>query len=83
MIVKAIESDEFDYVNLHWYFVNPLTWPAVEAAAARDMGVFIISPSDKGGKLYASPKKMIELCRPLTPILFNDLLLPRRRKSTR
>jgi hypothetical protein len=73
VIVKAIESDEFDYVNLHWYFVNPLTWPAVEAAATRDMGVFIISPSDKGGKLYEPPKKMVELCRPLSPIQFNDL----------
>lgn len=73
VIVKAIESDEFDYVNLHWYFVNPLTWPAVEATATRDMGVFIISPSDKGGKLYEPPKKMVELCRPLSPIQFNDL----------
>ena len=73
VILKAIESDRFDYVNLHWYFVNPLTWPAVEAAAARDMGVFIISPSDKGGKLYQPSKKMVELCQPLTPIMFNDL----------
>jgi len=23
---------EFDYVNLHWYFVNPLNWSSVEAA---------------------------------------------------
>ena len=53
IILKAIESDGFDYVNLHWYFVNDLNWSAVEAAAARDMGVFIISPNDKGGKLYA------------------------------
>jgi hypothetical protein len=73
VILKAIDSGEFDYVNLHWYFVNPLTWPAVEAAAARDMGVFIISPNDKGGKLYEPPKKLVELCRPLTPMIFNDL----------
>jgi predicted aldo/keto reductase-like oxidoreductase len=73
VILKAINTGEFDYVNLHWYFVNPLTWPAVEAAAARDMGVLIISPNDKGGKLYESPKKLVELCRPLTPMIFNDL----------
>ena len=73
LILEAIESDAFDYVNLHWYFVNPLTWPAVEAAARRDMGVFIISPSDKGGKLYEPPAKLVELCRPLSPIQFNDL----------
>ncbi len=73
LILRAIESDGFDYVNLHWYFVNELTWPAIEAAAARDLGVFIISPNDKGGKLYSPPPKLVELCRPLTPMQFNAL----------
>jgi predicted aldo/keto reductase-like oxidoreductase len=73
IIRDAINSGEFDYVNLHWYFVNDFNWPAVEAARARDMGVFIISPNDKGGKLYEPPPKMSELCRPLTPMQFNDL----------
>lgn len=73
VIVDAVETAEFDYVNLHWYFVNPLNWPAVEAATRQDMGVFIISPSDKGGKLYDPPAKLVELCRPLSPIAFNDL----------
>jgi uncharacterized protein len=73
IILDAISSDEFDYVNLHWYFVNDLNWPAIEAAARRDMGVFIISPNDKGGKLYAPPKKLVDLCHPLTPMQFNDL----------
>lgn len=73
IILRAIESDGFDYVNLHWYFVNELNWPAIEAATARDMGVFIISPNDKGGKLYAPPPKLVELCRPLTPMQFNAL----------
>jgi predicted aldo/keto reductase-like oxidoreductase len=73
IIERAIESDGFDYVNLHWYFVNPFNWSAVEAAARRDMGVFIISPSDKGGKLYAPPEKLRKLCAPLSPIQFNDL----------
>ncbi len=73
VIVKAIESGEFDYVNLHWYFVNPTTWPAVKAAADRDMGVFIISPNDKGGMLHQPPARLAELCSPLTPMQFNDL----------
>jgi hypothetical protein len=73
IILKAIESDEFDYVNLHWYFVNDLNWPAVEAASVRDMGVFIISPNDKGGKLYAPPPKLSKLCEPLHPMQFNAL----------
>jgi uncharacterized protein len=73
IILKAIGSDQFDYVNLHWYFVNDLNWAAIEAAHARDMGVFIISPNDKGGKLYAPPAKLSRLCAPLTPMQFNDL----------
>ncbi|RME95259.1 MAG: aldo/keto reductase [Verrucomicrobia bacterium] len=73
IILAAIRSGGFDYVNLHWYFVNELTWPAIEEARARDMGVFIISPNDKGGKLYNPPPKLVELCRPLSPMQFNDL----------
>ena len=73
IILETIQHGDFDYINLHWYFVNDLNWPAVEAAHARDMGVFIISPNDKGGKLYEPSKKMSELCSPLTPMQFNDL----------
>src|SRR6202007_874638 len=73
LILEAIQGAEFDYLNVHWYFVNDLNWPAVEAARARDMGVFIISPNDKGGKLYDPPRKLIELCAPLSPMIFNDL----------
>lgn len=73
IIVKAIETDEFDYVNLHWYYINQTNWPAIEAANRHDMGVFIISPSDKGGKLYDPPQKLVKLCSPLSPMVFNDL----------
>jgi uncharacterized protein len=73
VILETVNSNEFDYVNLHWYFVNHLNWPAVVAARKLDMGVFIISPNDKGGKLYEPPPKMVELCAPLLPMQFNDL----------
>ena len=73
IIRQAIESDVFEYVNLHWYFVNDLNWSCIEAAARRDMGVFIISPNDKGGKLYAPPPKLVDLCQPLSPMQFNAL----------
>ncbi|MGK7899912.1 MAG: aldo/keto reductase [Hormoscilla sp.] len=73
IIVKTIETGQFDYVNLHWYYINQVNWPAIEAAERQDMGVFIISPSDKGGKLYAPPPKLVELCKPLSPMQFNDL----------
>ena len=73
VILEAVNSGGFDYINVHWYFVNDLNWPAVQAAAAQDMGVFIISPNDKGGKLYEPPAKLVKLCAPLTPMQFNDL----------
>ncbi len=73
VIVKAIETNQFDYVNLHWYYINQTNWAAIEAATQHDMGVFIISPSDKGGKLYAPPEKLTKLCAPLSPMVFNDL----------
>ncbi|NQU10614.1 aldo/keto reductase [bacterium] len=73
VICAAINTGAFDYVNLHWYYVNDFTWPAVEAATRHDMGVFVISPNDKGGKLYEPTGKMIRRCAPLTPMAFNDL----------
>jgi hypothetical protein len=73
VIVQTIETDQFDYVNLHWYYINQFNWPAIEAANRRDMGVFIISPSDKGGMLYKPPQKLVKLCAPLSPMVFNDL----------
>jgi predicted aldo/keto reductase-like oxidoreductase len=79
IVVKAIETGLFEYVNLHWYFVyHPINWAPVQAAAKLDMGVFIISPCDKGGKLYEPPPKLIDLCQPLTPMQFNDLYCLRR-----
>ncbi len=73
IILDAVNSGEFAYFNVHWYFVNDLNWAAIEAATRLDMGVFIISPNDKGGKLYAPPKKLVDMCAPLTPMQFNSL----------
>ena len=73
LILQAVNTGEFDYVNLHWYFVNPLNWSSVEAAHRLDMGVFIISPNDKGGKLQEPGEKIKALSAPLTPMQFNDL----------
>lgn len=85
IILRAITTDAthhghtgFDYVNLHWYTIFQRNWPAIEAATARDMGVFIISPSDKGGMLYKPSDDLVALCDPLHPIVFNDLWTLRR-----
>lgn len=73
IIIKAIETNQFDYLNLHWYYIFQNNWPAIAAATAKDMGIFIISPSDKGGQLYNPPQKLVDLCQPLSPMVFNDL----------
>lgn len=72
-IIELIDSGEFEYVNLHYYFTAQLNAPAIEAAARQDMGVFIISPNDKGGHLYNPPAKLRDLCGSLDPMVFNDL----------
>ena len=43
-------------------------FPAIEAATKHDMGVFIISPNDKGGMLYKPPQKLADATAPLTPV---------------
>lgn len=73
VIVQTINTNQFDYVNLHWYYINQWNWAAIEAAKRQDMGVFIISPSNKGGLLYQPPQKLVELCAPLSPMVFNNL----------
>jgi uncharacterized protein len=73
IILQAIATNQFDYVNLHWYYINQINWEAILAANRHDMGVFIISPSDKGGMLYKPPQKLVDLCDPLSPMVFNDL----------
>ena len=76
LILDAIRHEAdggFDYINLHWYYIFRRNWPAVQAAAERDMGVFIISPADKGGMLYKPSAKLLELCQPLHPLVFNSL----------
>jgi uncharacterized protein len=73
VIRQAIATDAFDYVNLHWYYINQNNWPAILDAHRHDMGVFIISPSDKGGHLHNPPPKLVELCAPLSPMVFNNL----------
>lgn len=73
VIREAVADGRFDYVNLHWYYVNPFHLPAIEAARQQDMGVLIISPNDKGGKLYEPSEKLCALTAPFSPMVFNDL----------
>lgn len=70
-VTAAVETDRFDFINLHYYYFFQRLAPVIAAAAARDMGVFIISPNDKGGRLYDPPDLLRELTAPLTPVQWN------------
>jgi predicted aldo/keto reductase-like oxidoreductase len=73
LILRMIETDRFDYINFHYYYLFQDNLPIVAAARRREMGTFIISPSDKGGRLYRASAKLRALCEPLSPMVFNDL----------
>ncbi|MBF2027213.1 MAG: aldo/keto reductase [Oscillatoriales cyanobacterium C42_A2020_001] len=68
VIVRAIATDQFEFVNLHYYYFFQRHAPAVALAHAKDLGVFIISPADKGGLLYTPPELLQELCHPFSPL---------------
>ncbi|MBE9048818.1 aldo/keto reductase [Nostocales cyanobacterium LEGE 11386] len=71
IILAAINSDFFEFVNLHYYYFWQRNAPAIQLAAEKDMGVFIISPSDKGGRLYTPPQTLKDLCQPFSPLELN------------
>jgi len=71
VILAAINTNLFEFVNLHYYYFFQHNAPAIQLAKEKDMGVFIISPADKGGKLYTPPQTLKELCHPLTPLDLN------------
>jgi uncharacterized protein len=71
LILQAIETDLFAFVNLHYYYFWQRNQAAIALAHEKDLGVFIISPADKGGKLYNPPETLQNLCQPLTPLEFN------------
>ena len=83
VILAAIETDLFEFVNLHYYYFFQRNLAAIALAAKKDMGIFIISPADKGGKLYTPSEKLAGLCAPFTPLELNyRFLLGDRRITT-
>lgn len=86
-IMRMIESNKFDYVNLHYHYFGsyhaegtPDTQGGhgnllcVKRALELDMGVFNISPVDKGGRLYQPSSEVARIIGPgMTPIAFANL----------
>ncbi|MEJ1929770.1 aldo/keto reductase [Nostoc sp. NIES-2111] len=71
LIQAAINTDFFQFINLHYYYFFQRNVDAIALAAKKDMGVFIISPADKGGKLYTPPQSLENLCHPFSPLELN------------
>jgi len=83
VILRAIATDQFEFVNLHYNYFFQHNAPAVELAHQKDMGVFIISPADKGGLLFTPPPLLVEQCYPFSPLDLNyRFLLSDRRITT-
>ena len=78
LVEELVSGGRFDYVNLHWYYIFQEHTRSLEAAQRNDMGVFIISPNDKGGMLYQPPERLRQLTSPLSPMAFNTLFCLRR-----
>ncbi|NBQ64215.1 MAG: aldo/keto reductase [Verrucomicrobia bacterium] len=78
LVEELVSGNRFDYVNLHWYYIFQEHTASLRAAQKNDMGVFIISPNDKGGMLYQAPEILKDLTRPLSPMAFNALFCLRR-----
>ena len=83
VILAAINTDLFEFVNLHYYYFFQRNAGALELAGKKDLGIFIISPADKGGQLYTPPPKLEQLCHPFSPLELNyRFLLSDRRLTT-
>jgi predicted aldo/keto reductase-like oxidoreductase len=83
LIKATIKTNLFEFVNLHYYYFWQRNKPLLDLAQQYDLGVFIISPVDKGGMLYQPSAKLSRLCEPFTPIYLNyRFLLSDRRIST-
>ena len=83
LIIKTIQTNLFEFVNLHYYYFFQRHEAAIALAQEKDLGVFIISPTDKGGMLHTPPETLSQLCQPFTPMELNyRFLLSDRRITT-
>lgn len=83
LILAAIATNLFEFVSLHYYYFLQRNAAAIALAHQQDLGVFIISPADKGGLLYTPSSTLQSLCQPFSPLELNyRFLLSDRRITT-
>jgi len=71
IILQALNTDLFSFVNLHYYYFFQRNLEAVRLAGKKDIGVFIISPNEKGGMLWKPSGIVKGTCEPMSAIQFN------------
>lgn len=71
-ILQTLNTGMFESVNLHHYWFYQTNEPAVARAAELGMGVFIISPNEKGGMLFKPTDRLRELSGPFHPMNLNQ-----------
>jgi predicted aldo/keto reductase-like oxidoreductase len=71
ILLKTVNTGMFESINLHYYWFYQVHEPVVARATELDMGIFIISPNDKGGQLFRPAEKLKELSRPFHPMNLN------------
>ena len=74
-VMELVNTNEFESINLHYYYFYQGLRQVVERAAELDMGVFIISPNNQGGKLQKPTQDLQDACVPLKPMTFNHMWL--------
>ena len=68
LIDDAIDSDLFNFCNLHVHLLDKSKLPLARKALKKNMGVLAISPADKGGKLYSPSQILLEASKPYHPL---------------
>ncbi len=71
LISATISTGFFEFVNLHYYYFFQRHALIIELAKKEDLGIFIISPADKGGRLHQPSAKLSQICQPFAPLLLN------------
>jgi hypothetical protein len=68
LVLATLQTQFFAFANLHYYYFDQRLAPAIALAHQLDLGIFIISPADKGGQLHTPPPSLEKLCQPLSPL---------------
>ncbi|MDA3963497.1 MAG: aldo/keto reductase [Planctomycetota bacterium] len=70
-VMDLVNTGEFASINLHYYYFYQGQREVVQRARELDMGVFIISPNNQGGRLHSPTDELREATAPLHPMAFN------------